>query len=191
MVLQACAPVIADSMREIENLEESDDFSISDLCLDFTFMGLGNIEIELVPGGADREVLTPEDRDEFCALAKVADMLAQQLTDCWDYVKQAACMAQFDDQVALIRSGLDDYQIPSVALLLWTPQEFQEKVPFCSLCTRVLPSANLALAKHTTFACSGVDCLAGLFSSYSSLYQPQSCSPCVSLSTHHDSCDQS
>jgi len=106
----ACAPVIADSMREIENLEESEVFSIADLCLDFTFMGLGNIEIELVPGGADREVLTSEDRDEFCALAK------------------AACMAQFDDQVALIRSGLDDYQIPSVALLLWTPQEFQEKV---------------------------------------------------------------
>ena len=76
VVLQACAPVIADSMREIENLEESENFSIADLCLDFTFMGLGNIEIELVPGGADREVLTSEDRDEFCALAKVADTLA-------------------------------------------------------------------------------------------------------------------
>ena len=37
-------------------------------------------------------------------------------------------MAQFDEQIALIRSGLDDYQIPMVALLLWTEEEFQTKV---------------------------------------------------------------
>ena len=58
------------------------------------------------------------------ALAQVA------LEDRAEYVKlvKDACMSQFDSQIELVRSGLDDYQIPTVALLLWTPQEFQEKV---------------------------------------------------------------
>ena len=89
-------------------MECSED-EFEDLCLDFTFTVLGGVQIELVPGGADRFV-TLADRAEFCELAR------------------RSCMNQFDSQIALIRSGLDDYNIPAVALLLWTPDEFQTQV---------------------------------------------------------------
>jgi len=104
----AVAPKIAASIGQIEKMECSEE-EFEDLCLDFTFTMLGGVEVELTPGGADRYV-TLADRAEFCELAK------------------QACMNQFDSQISLIRSGLDDYSIPAVALLLWTPDEFQTQV---------------------------------------------------------------
>ena len=75
----------------------------------FTFTLLGDVEKELVPAGED-VVVTLENRAEFCQLAR------------------EAMMSQFDTQIELIRSGLDDYTIPTVAFMLWTTQEFQEQV---------------------------------------------------------------
>jgi len=107
----ACAPTVACSLVQVEEMASSglsaEDFE--SLCLVFTFTALGGVEIELVPAGESIDV-TLDNCAEFCRLAK------------------AACMAQFDEQIALIRSGLDDYQIPMVALLLWTEEEFQTKV---------------------------------------------------------------
>lgn len=77
--------------------------------LRYTFNLLGDLEKELVPGGEDK-VVTLENRHEFCQLAR------------------EAMMSQFDSQIELIRNGLDDYNIPTVAYMLWTTQELQEQV---------------------------------------------------------------
>lgn len=104
---QGVAPSVAASIDQIQAMDCSED-EFEDLCLVFSFTLLGGSEVELLPGGSQRPVELA-DRDEFCRLARLA------------------CLQQFDAQIELLRSGLDDYKIPQVALLLWTASELQEQ----------------------------------------------------------------
>ena len=105
---EVVAPTQVQSIRQVQEMDCSpDDFE--SLCLTFSFTMLGGEDVELVPDG-DARAVTLENRTEFCQLAL------------------QACMDQFDEQIALIRNGLNDYKIPTVALMLWTPDEFQERV---------------------------------------------------------------
>jgi len=105
------SPQLARSIAQMDSEALSDDdFEALGLC--FTFPLMDGKEVELVPGGSDRTVLSSE-RKMFCELAR------------------KACCTQFDSQLALMRAGLDEYSIPRTVLALWTPHEFEQQVSGC------------------------------------------------------------